>query len=128
MYYPLPCCSPDIILYGNSYVKRLLEQRDKHSDLNDQEFNQQPGSLFTAGVDTTSATLQSLILALVLNPEVQRKAHEEMDQVVGESRSPTWDDEARLPYLQVDSRFMKSFLSLISFYYVNEGDRKGNGV
>jgi cytochrome P450 len=70
-------------------------------DLNEQEFNQQPGSLFAAGVDTTSATLQSLVLALVLHPDVQRKAHEEMDRIVGQTRSPTWDDEAKLPYLQV---------------------------
>ncbi|KAF8578766.1 cytochrome P450 [Ramaria rubella] len=84
----------------HSYAKQLLEQREKYADLDDQEFNQQPGSLFAAGVDTTSATLQSLVLAMVLHPEVQKKAHVEMDRVVGQNRSPTWDDEKSLLYLQ----------------------------
>lgn len=114
----------------NSYSKQLLDQRDKYADLDDQELNQQPGSLFSAGVDTTSATLQSLVLALVLHPNVQRKAHEEMDQVVGQSRSPVWSDEARLPYLQVSDRFAKklSWLLILIFPYANGGNHKGNSV
>lgn len=84
-----------------SYTKQLLEEREKYADLTDQEFNQQPGSVFAAGVDTTSATLQSFVLALILHPYVQKKAQEEMDRVVGQMRSPTWEDEPMLPYLRV---------------------------
>jgi Cytochrome P450 len=96
--------SPDtnfLYSYWASYAKQLLEQREKYADLDDHELNSQPGSVFSAGVDTTSATLQSLVLALVLHPDVQEKAHEEMDRVVGQMRSPTWKDEPQLPYLQV---------------------------
>lgn len=79
----------------------MLENRAGFSDLDDIEFNQQPGSLFAAGVDTTSSTLQSFVLALVLHPEVQDKLHREMDEVVGQDRAPTWSDENKLPYLTV---------------------------
>ncbi|KDQ58235.1 hypothetical protein JAAARDRAFT_129298 [Jaapia argillacea MUCL 33604] len=84
----------------HSYAKQLLENREKYADLDDVEFNGQPGSLFGAGVDTTSATLQSLVLALILNPEVQERVGEELDRVVGSQRSPVWEDEANLPYVQ----------------------------
>jgi cytochrome P450 len=33
---------------------------------------------------------------MVTHPAAQRKAQEELDQVVGSSRSPTWDDEANV--------------------------------
>ncbi|KAF8522524.1 cytochrome P450 [Gautieria morchelliformis] len=84
---------------------KLAAGRGKYADLDDQEFNQQPGSVFAAGVDTTSATLQSLILALVLHPDVQQKAHEEMDRIIGQTRSPSWDGEPKLPYLQAGLRW-----------------------
>lgn len=94
-----------------SYTREMLEQRDKYSELDDAEFNQQPGSLFAAGVDTSSSTLQSLVLALVLHPESQAKVHEELDRIVGQTRSPTWEDEPNLPYLEVGdiSEFLSSF-------------------
>ena len=39
------------------------------------------------------------ILAMTLYPEVARRAREQIDQVVGRSRLPTFYDEARLPYV-----------------------------
>lgn len=98
-----------------SYTKQLLEEREKYADLNDQEFNQQPGSVFAAGVDTTSATLQSFVLALILHPHVQKKAQEEMDLVVGQMRSPTWEDEPRLPYLRVGGFHLSNVSQVTSF-------------
>lgn len=35
-----------------------------------------------------------------LHPEVQRKAREEIDRVIGSSRLPTYDDRDQLPYIQ----------------------------
>lgn len=53
------------------------------------------------GSDTTSAFLQSVILMLVAFPEVQRKAQEEVDRVIGSERLPALGDWENLPYLQV---------------------------
>jgi cytochrome P450 len=61
------------------------------------------GGLLEGGSDTTSAFLQSVVLMLVAFPEVQRKAQEEVDRVIGSERPPTLEDWANLPYLQVST-------------------------
>lgn len=53
-----------------------------------------------AGTDTTAITLNCLMLQLALHPEVVQKAHEELDRVIGNSRTPTWSDEPNLPYIR----------------------------
>jgi cytochrome P450 len=54
-----------------------------------------------AASDTTASALQSVVLMLVAFPEVQRKAKEEVDSVIGSERLPKLEDWADLPYLQV---------------------------
>jgi cytochrome P450 len=52
-----------------------------------------------AGSDTTSSTLYAFVQAMIL-PDVQKKAHQEIDRVVGPSRLPTMDDERDLQYIR----------------------------
>jgi cytochrome P450 len=66
--------------------------------------------LIEGGSDTTSSYLQSLVLALTAYPEVQEKAHEEIDRVVGEHRMPTPDDLDRMPYIRAMILEVCSFL------------------
>lgn len=42
-----------------------------------------------------------LVLYLMQNPEVQRKAQAEVDRVTGNDRLPTWDDVQNLSYTQL---------------------------
>lgn len=58
------------------------------------------GSLLEAGSDTTAATLYAFIQAVLVWPEVLKKAQEELDHVVGSDRLPTLDDYANLPYIR----------------------------
>ena len=39
-------------------------------------------------------------MAMAINPEVQRKAKEELDRVVGTDRLPTIQDRESLPYIE----------------------------
>lgn len=55
------------------------------------------GTLLQAS-DTTSASLQNAIRALVLFPEAQKRLQEELDRVVGPDRVPTLDDIPKLKY------------------------------
>ncbi|KAI0854730.1 cytochrome P450 [Xylaria cubensis] len=57
------------------------------------------GSWLEAGSDTTSSTMYGFACAMVLFPEVQKKAQAEIDEVIG-SRLPTLDDESSLPYIR----------------------------
>ncbi|KAF3902278.1 hypothetical protein ABW20_dc0107053 [Dactylellina cionopaga] len=79
-----------------SYVAGNLEGANetevdatKHSAMN----------LYGGGADTTVASLAFFFLAMSIFPEVQKKAQEELDRVVGTGRLPSFQDRANLPYL-----------------------------
>ncbi|KAJ3561458.1 hypothetical protein NP233_g10180 [Leucocoprinus birnbaumii] len=55
--------------------------------------------VFGAATETTIAGLLTFVLAMLVHPEVQQKAQEEVDLVVGEDRLPDFSDLTRLPYL-----------------------------
>ncbi|KAL2269692.1 hypothetical protein VTJ83DRAFT_1876 [Remersonia thermophila] len=58
-------------------------------------------TIVIAGNDTTAATLMLLVLYLMQNPLVQRRAQEEIDCVVGRDRLPTWSDLPGLQYVNL---------------------------
>ena len=47
----------------------------------------------------TWATLTVFVLNMVLNPDVQHEAQQEIDCVVGRDRLPSFTDRASMPYL-----------------------------
>ncbi|KAI1425062.1 cytochrome protein [Xylaria sp. FL1777] len=55
---------------------------------------------YGGGADTTVNTILSFILAMTLFPDVQIKAREEIDRVIGTSRLPTFSDREDLPYIE----------------------------
>lgn len=58
------------------------------------------GTVLEAGSDTTSSTLYAFVQAMLLFPEVQRKAQSEIDRVVGSDRLPTMEDLPNLQYIR----------------------------
>ncbi|KAJ7090364.1 cytochrome P450 [Mycena belliarum] len=57
------------------------------------------GTMYTAGTGTTVSALGTFILALLSNPEAQKKAQAEIDSVIGPDRLPDFSDEPNLPYV-----------------------------
>jgi cytochrome P450 len=57
-------------------------------------------TVYLGGSDTTVSAVISFFLAMLVYPDVQRKAQAEIDRVVGKDRLPEMDDESRLPYVQ----------------------------
>lgn len=57
------------------------------------------GSLLQAGSETSSATLVGFIQAMVIFPQVAKKAQEEIDRVCGD-RLPDLNDVPDLPYIR----------------------------
>ncbi|KAI8982788.1 CyP450 monooxygenase [Trametes punicea] len=51
------------------------------------------------GADTTFSDVVAFFLAMVNNPDVQKKAQAELDAVVGPNRLPDFEDRASLPYI-----------------------------
>ncbi|KAK4221067.1 cytochrome P450 [Podospora fimiseda] len=58
------------------------------------------GTLLEAGSDTTSSTLYAFLQAMVLYPEVQKRAQDLLDKVIGDKRLPTMEDEMDLQYIR----------------------------
>lgn len=83
---------------GDNFSKRLISGQGEHG-INEAEVASLTGNLIGGGVDTTSASIITFILAMCVFPEVQKKAQEEIDRVLGNDRSPSWNDEASLPYI-----------------------------
>ncbi|KPI36639.1 Fumitremorgin C synthase [Cyphellophora attinorum] len=85
----------------DNFAKRLILGQEKEG-LTDLEVAGLAGNLLGGGVDTTTSTMLSCILAMCAFPDVQRKAQAEIDSVVGKDRSPSWEDiaENRLPYIE----------------------------
>lgn len=57
-------------------------------------------TVFLAGAETTSSALLVFLLAMVLYPETQAKAQEEIDRVVGDAHLPEFKDRENLPYIE----------------------------
>ncbi|CCL99497.1 uncharacterized protein FIBRA_01515 [Fibroporia radiculosa] len=57
------------------------------------------GALYSGGSDTTVSTLQSFFLAMACHPEIEKKAQQEIDAVIGNDRLTTLADRDSLPYV-----------------------------
>uniref|UniRef100_A0A8C8VET1 Uncharacterized protein n=1 Tax=Pelusios castaneus TaxID=367368 RepID=A0A8C8VET1_9SAUR len=54
--------------------------------------------LFGAATETTTVTMCWALLYMLLYPDVQKKVHEEIDNVIGRDRPPKVEDQVNLPY------------------------------
>ncbi|TFK75087.1 cytochrome P450 [Pluteus cervinus] len=75
-------------------------QEDNGDETYEEVVREVAAGAFEAGIDSSSAAMDTLLLALTLNPEVQRKAQEEIRQIVGTTRLPTLRDRPFMPYLE----------------------------
>ncbi|KAF8668105.1 cytochrome P450 family [Rhizoctonia solani] len=87
----------------HSIIGSLLQEHKLVSHLSEEERDHRLKELglimYSGGVDTTSNLLIGFVAAMVMNPEVQIKAQQEIDTVLGVAVLPTVQDVERLPYL-----------------------------
>ncbi|RDA86099.1 hypothetical protein CP532_1168 [Ophiocordyceps camponoti-leonardi (nom. inval.)] len=82
-----------------SYVSRILESGDGSG--NDEHLLKESAAIIHGAViETSSAALTTFISAMVMFPEAQRRAQEEIDRLIGTDRLPRLEDRARLPYVE----------------------------
>ncbi|KAF3910624.1 hypothetical protein ABW21_db0204541 [Orbilia brochopaga] len=79
-----------------SYISGLLDREVAEKDL----IKISAIGLYGGGADTTVAALGFFFLAMMLYPDVQRKAREEIDRVIGNGRLPGFEDRPDLPYIE----------------------------
>ncbi|THV05811.1 cytochrome P450 [Dendrothele bispora CBS 962.96] len=82
-----------------SFCANLAENQKQHG-MSDTDCAWLAGMLYFAGHETTSTTMAWLMFSMIQFPQVQVRAHEELDRVVGQSRLPSFADIKHLPYIQ----------------------------
>ncbi|CAG8640752.1 3785_t:CDS:2 [Gigaspora margarita] len=109
-------------------IRELLRKKDE-GILDDLDVVYLTDTIFAAGTDTVSASLTWLTAALANNPHVQSKAHQELDQVIGQSRIPEVPDEQNIPYIRAiikeGQRYCGAFY--LGIPHANEEDDEYNG-
>ncbi|KAH9066030.1 hypothetical protein EDB83DRAFT_733956 [Lactarius deliciosus] len=74
-----------------SFGATIIKTQSKHG-LSELEQAWLAGDTLAAGGETTSTTLHWWVLAMLVYPNVQARAHAELDEVVGRGRPPTFAD------------------------------------
>ncbi|THU80027.1 cytochrome P450 [Dendrothele bispora CBS 962.96] len=95
------------IVKGNaveSLTSLALENIDLNQNISYQEDIIKGTAVTSYGVLLTGthqvvAAVNAFILAMLLNMDIQRQAHNELDRVLGPGNLPTFDDESSLPYI-----------------------------
>uniref|UniRef100_A0A8H8CHB6 O-methylsterigmatocystin oxidoreductase n=1 Tax=Psilocybe cubensis TaxID=181762 RepID=A0A8H8CHB6_PSICU len=82
-----------------SLISRLPEKDDPLYSEERQIAKHATSVAYIAGADTTVSTVQTLFLAMAMYPEALKKAHAELDAVVGPYRLPDYGDCDSLPYI-----------------------------
>ncbi|KAJ6585742.1 cytochrome P450 [Mycena capillaripes] len=99
--------------YTESYASNLLSDNKALSDDGLYEIKWSAASFYGAGADTTVSVVTAYFLAAAMNPEMQAKAHAEIDAVVGPNRLPTFEDRTSLPYIEAICKELYRWLPIV---------------
>lgn len=83
----------------DSGLARILVDNQAEYGISDAEIGHIAGNVIGGGVDTTAGSILTFLLAMCCFPDVQAKAQEELDRVVGQDRMPGPEDAPNLPYV-----------------------------
>ncbi|OBZ75208.1 O-methylsterigmatocystin oxidoreductase [Grifola frondosa] len=86
-----------------SFLATYLEEfsrKDYKGEHNLEDLKAATGAIYAGGAETTYSTVNTFILAMLLHPEVLKRAHKEIDDVIGNKRLPDFDDRENLPYIE----------------------------
>ncbi|KAK1454817.1 cytochrome P450 [Colletotrichum melonis] len=84
---------------NSSYLANLLDSPEQ-SPFDQHNHKNSALAVFGGGADTTVSTVASFFLAMMVYPDIQKKAQEEIDRVIGSRRLPTTKDRENLPYIE----------------------------
>ncbi|KAF8135168.1 CyP450 monooxygenase [Boletus edulis] len=83
----------------HSMVSEMLEKNEEEVVI-----KSVAGTTYAAAVETSSSALSAFMMAMVMFPEVQKKAQAEIDRTTGGSRMPDFGDRPSMIYLEATYR------------------------
>ncbi|KAJ6622792.1 cytochrome P450 [Mycena sp. CBHHK59/15] len=85
-----------------SMMATLLESNDAQGGSISQEklIKEVSTIAYIGGAETTASSLGAFFLVMATHPEIQRKAQDEIDSVIGTQRLPNFNDRPSLPYIE----------------------------
>ncbi|XP_048506646.1 probable cytochrome P450 305a1 isoform X4 [Athalia rosae] len=84
----------------NMFLDEMYSEKETARSFTDDQLVMVMMDLFIAGVNTTATTLDFLFLNMVINQEVQKKIHQEIDVIIGDARCLNINDRVKLPYTE----------------------------
>ncbi|KAH7884746.1 cytochrome P450 [Phlebopus sp. FC_14] len=84
---------------NRSMVSDFLQRMPLDEPFYEQDIRDCATSAFLAGADSMQSTLLTFILAMILYPDIQDRAHTELNAVVGRRQIPAFADRTSLPYI-----------------------------
>ncbi|XP_072041130.1 cytochrome P450 2U1-like [Amphiura filiformis] len=82
------------------YQQSISSQDDLAKAFNNDDLIRCLGDLFGAGTETSATTTKWALLYMMLNPNVQSRVQQELDEVVGRNRPISLKDRQNLPYTE----------------------------
>lgn len=95
----------------SALLDKLLRMEIDGRKLTDEEIRDQVNSFMFAGHDTTSSALTFILYLLAKHPDIQRKLYQEVKQVFGDSKHPTFT-QSTLNELKFMDQVIKEALRL----------------
>ncbi|KAI4523854.1 cytochrome P450 [Schizophyllum commune Loenen D] len=94
----------------NFFMGDVIRDQASHG-LAKEQMSELAGAIYEAGSETTSSTVQTMVLLFAAFPEVQARLQQEIDGVVREGRLPEAKDAEHLPYLNAVIQETHRFLN-----------------
>ncbi|XP_014664685.1 PREDICTED: cytochrome P450 2J6-like [Priapulus caudatus] len=95
-----PKCMRDVV---DDYIREQKEQfklLGEESTFTESQFAKTLTDLIVAGIETFSTTFDWFAFYMAMCPDVQSKVRAEIDEVIGTSRLPTYEDRLKMPYTE----------------------------
>ncbi|XP_042564672.1 cytochrome P450 2M1-like isoform X2 [Clupea harengus] len=85
--------------YTEAFMIKMIQEKDlPNSEFHYDNLVSSVWNLFAAGTETTSSTMRHALLMMIKHPDIQARVHKEIDEVIGQERSPSMDDRSKMPY------------------------------
>lgn len=83
-----------------AYLHEMKLQEGNSTNFSESQLMMIILDLFLGGSHTTAITLDLALMSMVLNPHIQKRAHAEIDEVLGSAQYPSLKDKSKLVYIE----------------------------